>query len=131
MTPASAPHDGERRVRSPFFAQRSAQIVGTSAAARSETTGGAIRMDSRHSGIPAASVLGQPFWVLAPEDERPLILHAFATLASHAPGNDAATTFACRQSCRNETQDSPRSLFSMTYLVFIAVSFISGWFIRA
>ena len=60
--------------------------------------------DEKLRGIPAASVLGQPFWVLAPEDERPLILHAFATLASHAPGNDAATTFACRQSCRNETQ---------------------------
>ena len=60
--------------------------------------------DEKLRGIPPSAVLGRPFWTLAPEDERPLILHAFATLATHAPGSDATTTFACRQTCRNETQ---------------------------
>ena len=59
--------------------------------------------DEKLRGIKHADVVGRPFPEMSPEEERPLIVHAFETLAQ-ASAKDETATFVFRQTCSNGAQ---------------------------
>ena len=59
--------------------------------------------DEKLRGIKHADVVGRPFPEMSPEEERPLIVQAFETLAQ-ASAKDETATFVFRQTCSNGAQ---------------------------
>ena len=59
--------------------------------------------DEKLRGIKHADVVGRPFPEMSPEEERPLIVQAFETLAQ-ASAQDETATFVFRQTCSNGAQ---------------------------
>lgn len=59
--------------------------------------------DEKLRGIKHADVVGRPFPEMSPEEERPLIVQAFETLAQ-ASAEDETATFVFRQTCSNGAQ---------------------------
>lgn len=60
--------------------------------------------DEKLRGIKHGDVIGRPFPELSPEEERPLIVHAFEKLAQASVTDEETATFVFRQTCSNGAQ---------------------------